>query len=139
MYLPKSFEKFQEIKYNNDVEWEELKLEYADTKLRNKIKEKYNLKIHKGRQGKHIKGHHNYKGASYLLEDIEPQELVDKYAGTGELKRDNEDKWTNKEFIICDRNIGFDVGLDGTKIKTNYFSISYSKEDGTHIVPRKIE
>ncbi|MBS4534987.1 capsid protein [Clostridium sp. D2Q-14] len=94
--------------------------------------------IIEGRQGKHILGHNNYEGKSYLLDGVDPQELVNKYAGTGELKfSKTKIEWTKKEFITSKENIGVNVDLDtGEEALTNYFSISYSKK-GTHIVPRK--
>lgn len=65
------------------------------------------------------------------------QELVNKYSKTGTLKFCDSGKWTNKEFIELENNIGVVVD-EKTKEETltNYFSIHYSKK-GTHIVPRK--
>lgn len=59
------------------------------------------MQIHDGRQGKHIKGSSNYiDGNSYLLNGINLQELVNKYAGTGEIRRiKNTGKWINKQFL----------------------------------------
>lgn len=116
-----------------------LNLLIKDNRLRRAIQGgAYNLKIHEGRQGKHIKEHNNYSGASYLLEDVDPQELVYKYAGTGELKRSRGGgDWTNKEFIEADASVGV-VVENGVEItRTKRFSIHYSKKNGTHIVPRK--
>ncbi|WP_101773987.1 polymorphic toxin type 50 domain-containing protein [Peptostreptococcus faecalis] len=130
--IPQSFDKYQDLKYNNSKDWKDIKLKYQ-------IKTEYNLNIHDGRQGKHIKGHNNYEGKSYLLENINPQELVNKYAGTGEIRRNaNTDKWMEKQFFYHDKPIGYDVDSE-TKEKslTKYFSISYSKRKGTHIMPRK--
>lgn len=116
-----------------------LNLLIKDNRLRRAIQGgAYNLKIHEGRQGKHIKEHNNYSGASYLLEDVDPQELVYKYAGTGEIKRSREGgDWTNKEFIEADAFVGVVVenGIEITRTKR--FSIHYSKKNGTHIVPRE--
>lgn len=133
-----TFEEFDKIKYNNGVEYEKIKLEYRDEKLRERIRKEYNLNVHEGRQGKHIKGHNNYKDSSYLLDGVGAQELVNKYTGSGELKRDKRGKWTKKEFITADDYIGFYVDAKtGEKSLTKRFSISYSKEQGTHVVPRK--
>ena len=95
-------------------------------------------KIHEGRQGKHIVGHNNYDGKSYLADGVDPQKLVDEYHGTGDLKIKNAYKnWGKKEFIMSDKVIGYDVNiLTGEITPTRYFSIHYSKR-GTHIVPRK--
>lgn len=97
-----------------------------------------NKKILEGRQGKHIKGHNNYEGKSYLLDGVDPQELVNRYAGTGEFKFSASSmKWTEKEFIVSEDNIGVSIDPEtGKETITNYFSISYAKK-GTHIVPRE--
>lgn len=102
---------------------------FQDTKLKERIRgDEYNLNIHDGNQGKHIKGHNNDKGESYLFKAIDPQSLVDKYAATGELKRvDRTGDWTNKAFVVADEYIGV-VVKEGVEIaSTKYFSIHYSK------------
>jgi len=95
-------------------------------------------KIHDGKQGKHIVGHNNYDGKSYLADGVDPQKLVDEYHGTGDLKITNPNKnWTKKEFIMSNKVMGYDVDpVTGEITPTRYFSIHYSK-NGTHIVPRK--
>ena len=105
---PKTFEAFKDLKYNDSENWKHLKLKYKDEKLRHRIKETYNLKIRQGHQDKHIKGTPNYnqevkKGdyKSYLLDGIDPQELVNEYAGKGRLIRTKQNgSWTHKEEII---------------------------------------
>lgn len=134
---PRSFGEFQELKYNYKDSWKALKLEYEDEKLKIAIKTQYNLKINDGRQGKHILGHNNYEsGKSYLKKGIDPQELVDKYAGTGKIRRSSKThKWIGKQFFEHNKTVGY-VLVDGNWVETNYFSIEYSKKYGTHIVPR---
>lgn len=108
-----------------------------DKKLLDKIKAEYNLNIHEGRQGKHIIGHNNYKGKSYLLDGVNPQELVNRYAGTDEIRRFDSGNWIKKQFFEHSDYIGVVVdSKTGRKTKTKYFSIDYSREKGTHIVPR---
>lgn len=144
---PRTLEEFQIIKYNDSNKWERLQLSYKDNKLQDDIRNNYNLQIHQGNQDKHIIGTNNYKTElengrrkSYLLDDINPQELVNKYAGTGKIKRDSKGKWTNKEFIEHTENIGYAVDSKTNKeIPTNRFTIHYSKKKGTHIVPAKNE
>lgn len=133
--LPKKFADFQDLKYNKGEEWTRTNLAYRDEILKKKIRNgTYNLTIHEGRQGKHILGHANYRsGKSYLLDVINPQDLVNKYAGTGEIQR-RRGKWTNKELIIIDEFVGVNSNLDGTMPFTNRFQIHYSKA-GVHIVP----
>lgn len=134
---PRSFKAFQELKYKNEVGWKSLITEYKDESLRTAIKTKYNLKINDGRQGKHILGHNNYKsGKSYLKEGLKPQDLVNKYAGTGEIRRSSKtNKWIGKQFFEHNKTVGY-VLVDGNWVETKYFSIDYSKKYGTHIVPR---
>lgn len=126
--IPKNLENFQKMKYNNDKEYRNLKVHYD-------IKTKYNLKIHEGAQGKHIKGHNNYNGKSYLYDNIDLQGLVNKFSCTGKLKSDKKGNWTEKEFVESDFPIGMVVYKEN-EVKTNRFSIHYSKKKGTHIVPR---
>lgn len=142
--IPKTFDEFQNLKYNDSEKWEELKLLYQDEKLKKNIRENYNLSIHQGSQDKHILETNNYKQElangrtkSYLLDGVNPQELVYQYAGTGEIKRNlNTGEWLKKEFCEHIGPVGYVVDLV-TKEKrlTNRFSIHYSKK-GTHIVPR---
>lgn len=95
-------------------------------------------KIHDGKQGKHIAGHNNYGGKSYLADGVDPQELVDKYHGTGDYKITSPNKkWVKKEFVFGKDIMGFVVSeVTGEVTPTRYFSIHYSKK-GTYIVPRK--
>lgn len=132
-----TLEKYYKGKYNNSEEYKRLKVKNKDVKLLDKIKHEYNLSIHEGRQGKHIKGHNNYAGKSYLLEDIDPQALVDQYAGTGNILRTDSGKWIGKQFFTHNKPIGvYKDAETGMETITSYFSIEYSKEKGTHIVPR---
>lgn len=135
--MPKTFDEFKQLKYNNRDEWDRLKLKYKDQKLCDRIRRDYNLQIHGGRQGKHIIGHNNYGVKSYLLPNIDPQELVNRYAGSGEIRRTDSGRWIGRQFFENDSYIGIVVDGDtGEKIRTKYFSVEYSKEKGTHIVPR---
>lgn len=113
---------------------------FSDKKLRKKLRSDDTLKvIESGKQGKHIKDHNNFiEGNSYLtVSEKEAQELVNKYAGTGDVKRDSKGRWTNKEFVTADKKIGVVVDREsGKETSTARFSIHYSK-NGVHIVPRK--
>lgn len=131
---------------NNDLKKHEELLNKMEKDDKIKVIREYiksdacNKTIHDGRQGKHIRGHNNYEGKSYLLDGIDPQELVNKYAGTGEPKiSDLSMEWSEKEFITAEENIGISVDPDtGKESITNYFSISYAKK-GTHVVPRELK
>lgn len=128
--------------YNKGSEVANVKAYYKDEQLRKKIKSDGTSKtVEVGKQGKHIKGHNNYTdGRSYLtVSEKEVQDLVYKYAGTGEIRRDAQGNWTNKEFVKADRKIGVAIDpVTGEEFETSRFSIHYSKK-GTHIVPRREE
>lgn len=131
-----------QAQYNKIDTLENIRMKELDIALSKSIKsEKTNKKIDSGKQGKHIKGHNNYtEGRSYLvISESEAQDLVNRYAGTGELKRDKNGKWTNKEFVKADQKIGVVVSPEtGEETETSKFSIHYAK-NGVHIVPRKEE
>lgn len=126
--------------YNKGNTEKNVRTYFNDKKLRSKLRSNDTPKlIESGKQGKHIKGSNNYiEGNSYLtVSEAEAQELVNKYAGTGDIKRDRKGRWTNKEFITADKNMGVVVDREsGEEITTSRFSIHYSK-NGVHIVPRK--
>lgn len=125
---------------DSSIEAEVLKEKVLNARIkeiREYIRSKQPLKIEIGKQGKHILGHNNYiEGRSYLTISLEEaQELINKYAGTGEIKFTLKGEWDKKETITIDKEIGVNVSmLDGLETKTNSFKIHYSKK-GTHIVP----
>ena len=134
---PSNFESFQKIKYNHG--YEDLRRQYADVKLQQRIRKGFlNTTVHKGKQGKHIPGHNNYiEGRSYLVENLDVQKIVNKYAGTGTIMRSKKGKWEHKETVITDRIVGYNVSMiDGTTEATHTCVIHYSHE-GVHIVPKK--
>lgn len=72
-----------------------------------------------------------------MYDNVDLQELVNMYAGTGELETTLSGKFTNKEKIKANRIIGVDVSRQGneiTKIPTQWVKIHYSK-NRTHVVP----
>lgn len=88
------------------------------------------------KQNRHIRGTREYdEGRSYLFDGIDPQELVDRYHGTGYTPTNRLGEWKNVETVSVNMDIGIEVNPD-TKIETstNRFTIHYSKT-GTHIVP----
>lgn len=125
---------------DKNIKAEVLKQKVLNAKIketREFIKTTQPLKIEDGKQGKHILGHNNYiEGRSYLTISLEEaQELINKYAGTGEIKTNSKGEWDRKETIKTNKEIGINVSiLDGSENKTNGFKIHYSKK-GTHIVP----
>lgn len=126
---PKSMAEFLKMKYNDTRE-------YKDLKLQERIRSgEYNLKVN-GQQNKHILGHHDYKpGRSYLLDDVDAQGLVNKYAGTGSIQRDRKNRWRNQEIISISDFVGFNMPEKNGQIElTRTFKIMYGKK-GVHIVP----
>lgn len=113
-----------------------------DVALRQKIKTgQISTDIETGKQGKHIKGHNNYiPGRSYLtVSESEIRDLVNKYAGTGRMRRDSADRWAHKEAAVADKIIGVVVDpVTGKETETRKFIIHYSKK-GVHIVPSREE
>ena len=96
-----------------------------------------NKTINPEKQSRHDRNSDGYvPGRSYLLGDVDAQELVDRYHGTGDVRLSRAgDTWINKEFIIADKNIGINVNpKTGEETITNRFTIHYSGT-GTHIVP----
>ena len=74
------------------------------------------------------------EGKSYLtISREEAQELVNKYAGQGQINFNRKGIWDKREIIDTDKKIGIVVSKNG-KFDTNSFKIHYSKT-GTHIVP----
>ena len=90
-----------------------------------------NIKIHIGKQEKHIPGCNNYiKGKSILYGTAkEAQELINEFAGKGQMKG------LCKEVVDFGKVIGEDVDeVTGVGTPTTRGTIHYGKK-GAHIVP----
>lgn len=88
------------------------------------------IKIHQGKQDKHIRGTNNYvEGKSYLtISNREIEGIIKSKSGTGK-------KVGNKEQIVADKIIGVNVNTKrGFKTLTDTAHIHSSKE-GQHLVP----
>ena len=98
------------------------------------LKQKGTL-LHKGQQGKHIIGHNNYKkeaGKSIVsLSTKKIEELLQRYAGTGQVIRNNKERVDFREIIGIYIN-----QQNGDKRKTTIGIIHYSKR-GLHLIPAK--
>ena len=105
--------------------------------IRKHIKsDEVNKTINTEKQARHIRGRDGYiKGRSYLIDNIDAQELVNKFHGTGKPGIAKNSTWNHKETIATDKIIGIVIDQN-TKIEipTTRFRIHYSKT-GTHIVP----
>lgn len=143
---PKNIENFQNLKYNDNDGWKNLKTTY---RIKNDIRSgKKNLRIEKGQQNKHTLGTNEYNqymqkfkelgqyGPSRLtINSDEITDLITKYSGHGQINIKN-GKWDNKEVIFNNNKIvGIAVNnLTGREAETTVFKIHYSK-NGVHIVP----
>ena len=88
------------------------------------------VKLHIGRQGKHMPGHNNYQpGRSIIYGDAAKiQQLLNKFAGKGEKVG------INKERVDFGETIGIHVDPDNNKFETTMGTIHHSAK-GSHIVP----
>lgn len=143
---PKSFEKFQDLKYNDDESWRNLKTVY---RVKNDIQSgRKKLKIETGQQNKHIQGTNEYNQYAQKLKELgqygpskitinlkEIDDLIKSYSGHGKLNIKN-GKWDNKELILTNNKIvGIAVNnLTGKEAETTVFKIHYSNK-GVHMVP----
>lgn len=137
-----------------DMPFKDWKAVYSDKKiplslyLRNTpgadiIKEKINagkisLTVNPEKQGRHDRSSKLYQeGKSYMTIPVEEiQELVDQYAGTGEILWDEHGNWSNKEVIHAAKEIGVNINKETKEeTKTKYATIHYSKT-GIHVVPK---
>lgn len=107
----------------------------GDTIVRDAIESgQVSKKINREKQMRHTKSHH-IPGRSYLDGDLEfAQELVDRLGGTGRAIMDSNGKWTHKESVVNEEDIGTHVSRNGISTRTNTGTIVYSKT-GTHIYP----
>lgn len=93
--------------------------------------------INPAKQMRHTRTHH-LPGRSYLDGDLKfAQDLIDQYFGTGNPIVVN-GKWTNRERITADIDIGLYVDIYGNETRSNKAIIIYSKT-GTHIYPVRKE
>nr|DAM13497.1 MAG TPA: minor capsid protein [Caudoviricetes sp.] len=128
--VPKTLDDFQELKYNNSKEWQSIQDHYF---VKSRLKDgRYGKVINPEKQAAHIESTRT-EGKSYFYDNMDVQELFDKYAGTGTIERDSRGKRTNKETIITDNIIGYD---QLNRMPVRGIKIHHSKKR-THIVPFK--
>lgn len=130
--MPKSLDSFVRMKYNNVEKYNRLG-DNAFVKKKIKIG-KWGSKINPEKQLPHMESTHE-DGKSYIYDDIDVQELLDKYSGTGIVERDRKGKRTNKEIVELEFPIGIAVSEFGS-IETNVIKIHHSA-NRTHIVPKE--
>lgn len=125
-----SFPKFQNLKYNNEKDY--LKLQdkvYIHKKIQSG---EWGTKINHEKQLPHMESTAE-PGKSYLYDTVDPQEIFDKYHGTGTLERDKYDRPRNTEVVYIGKPVGINAS-DGTEVDS--VKIHHSK-NRTHIVPKK--
>lgn len=105
---------------------------------REEVLKNANLKLHWGKQGKHIINHNNYMRGKSIFEHPDPQKLIKEFAGKG--MKDNSvlpGSAGYKEIVNFEEFIGYEVTKEGSKkTATTWGKIHYAK-DGVHIVPIK--
>ncbi|MGO3651881.1 polymorphic toxin type 50 domain-containing protein [Vagococcus sp.] len=130
---PETFDKFQEMKYNEDSGWDQLKDNYF---VKSRLKDgRYGSVINQDKQAPHMRST-VAEGKSYFNDDVNVQDLFDKYAGTGTIERQKDGVTRkNTELIIANDFKGVAVSLKGNQ-ETSTFKIHHAKKR-THIVPIK--
>lgn len=91
---------------------------------------KWGTKINTEKQASHIKSTH-LEGKSYLYDDVDPQELLDKYSGKGTIRKRKSGDFDNREIVHVNRIVGVDAN---TNEETEWIKIHHSNKR-THIVP----
>lgn len=95
------------------------------------------LIINPEKQDRHMKDEEEYiSGRSYItVSGDELQEIVNRYAGTGEIQRSKNGKFASKEIIFIDHQIWVSINPNTfEELPTNEAYVHYSKS-GTHVVP----
>lgn len=127
---PISLAKFQDLKYNDGEEYEQLKDKVF---IYQKIQTgEWGKKINPDKQLSHMESTHK-AGKSYIYDSVDVQELFNKHHGTGRIELDRYGRRTNKEII----GLGYPIGInssDGSEVTS--IKIHHS-EKRTHIVPKK--
>ena len=119
----------------------EMDQQSSDEKNEISDKEYISAKIESGEWGKTVNAEKQAKhsedthpdGASYFFKKENPQEILDKYSGTGYIERDKNGNRTNKEVVMIDHDVGI-VGNTGEI--TSQVKIHHSKSR-THLTPIK--
>ena len=127
---PVSLAKFQDLKYNDGEEYEQLKDKVF---IYQKIQTgEWGKKINPDKQLPHMESTQK-SGKSYIYDSVDVQELFNKHYGTGRVELDRHGRRTNKEIIELGYPIGIN-GSDGSEVTS--IKIHHS-EKRTHIVPKK--
>lgn len=90
----------------------------------------FDVKIHPGKQGKHIQGHNNYQSGKSIITG-DPIDLLNKYAGKGTMITEN------KERVNFGKVIGKYVDPTTKKSYDTTNGIIHYSKNGAHIVPAR--
>lgn len=124
--------------YNAGSENQNIKAYRRDLPIRKQIRsESEKLIVNPEKQARHIKNSEGYVlGRSYItVSNAELQDIVSRYAGTGEIVRSSKGEFMNREIITVDREIGISIDPQTQEeTPTNRAYIHYSRS-GTHVVP----
>lgn len=129
-----------------------IKAYFRDEPLRKRIQsDAINKELDMDQYPKHVKGTRQYEdyhtsllkkgkhGPSYLsITEEQSRELISRYAGTGNLKRDKNGRWLNAETITVHEDVvGISVNeKSGKEAPSTVFTIRYSPSGkGAHIYP----
>lgn len=128
--------------YNKGDEDSNIAAWMRDKPIRDQIRsDPEKLIINPEKQARHVKGADGYiSGRSYVtVSGSELQNIVNQYAGTGEIQRSAKGLFANKEIITVDHQIGVSINPETLEeTPTNRAYIHYSKS-GTHVVPTSRE
>lgn len=151
---PKTLGAYRRMKHSGSTRFVELKQRHAqinrETKARMDIVSgKYPKTINQNKQDKHVRGTNGYKlheeklnkrgdKPAIMADDINPQDLIDRYSGTGRIIAPTANQ-PPKESVKIDRNAGAYYNKDTEEfVETEWIMIAYSKT-GTHIYPKRGE
>lgn len=151
--IPKDFEKFRELKYNDAEKFETFRHEVLNQKKADRFLAQLrtgeiNVSVKRVKQQEHIRGTKKWRqrvksdlatrgtAPDMFFEEVDTQELANRLAGTGTLKFHKGQKYP-VEYITADKAIGkrFNLGT-GKYEDTRRFAIRYSSK-GVHLYPVK--
>jgi|GEM_PF-4940560 len=94
------------------------------------------IRVHEGKQGKHLIGHKNYTaGKSVLTEDAD--KLFELYRYTGNAVSTSKGRWAGKQLFVHETEIGTWYSEDGLQCANTTQGIIHYSKTGIHIVPAR--
>ncbi|WP_169333941.1 polymorphic toxin type 50 domain-containing protein [Allofustis seminis] len=128
--VPRSLSKFQELKYNKLEQWIQLQDRYY---VKSRLEDgRWTSIINPEKQAPHMESTVT-PDRSYFYDEVNVQDIFDRYAGTGIVGRNYDGRRNNTETVILDRVIGVAVSKNRV-VETSVIRIHYSAKR-THISP----